>query len=181
MRLKSSMRHTVHPPDTTCQPIRYKKSLTGVSHSCILSVDSTFGGRMPDYKAFGVWLKATREDRELSQEALAKLIGKKKAYISKLETATPHSTTNTPPTPSIDTLARLVRVLNVSFTDPLRAYGFIKEGPAFFNERETRAVNHLRQLPAGYADLFLDFLALAAGRYTRPDDIERPGTGTDDQ
>lgn len=134
-----------------------------------------------DYKGFGAWLKGAREKADLTQKQLADALGKKKSYISKLENATPHTKTKTPPLIPLDTLANVVKELQVPFTEPLRAYGFIKDSGTLLDERESKALRYLRQLPTAQRDFFFDFLRFSAGRHrqTNEQTDEEPKTGTD--
>lgn len=136
---------------------------------------------MPDYEGFGRWLREAREAVPLTQDQLAKLIGKKKAYISKLEKGTPHTTTKTPPLVPLDTLANIVKELRTPITEPLKAYGLLKETGMLLDSREAQAVKLWRRLPQSQRELIFDFIRLTAKHppgNTSADGESR--TGTDD-
>jgi len=133
-----------------------------------------------DYKRFGRWLKETRENKGLTQEELGKAISSEKAYVSKLELATPHSTTGKPPMATLETLHALSKVLGVQITEPLKAYGYIKDTGILLDTRETETVQQLRRLPTAQRELILDLINLAAARHPAHRQTGRnPRTGTD--
>jgi transcriptional regulator with XRE-family HTH domain len=130
----------------------------------------------PDHEGFGRWLAQAREEAGLTQEQLAGAIGKGKSFISKLENATRHTRTGTPPLPALDTLAHLVAKLNVPITAPLKAYGFIKDAGTLLDERESKALRNLRQLPNAQRETMFEFLNFAATKQTRASGHRKTGT-----
>lgn len=81
---------------------------------------------IPDAKAFGQWIKKRREDLGLTTEVLAASVECTKGYINKLENAAPHSSTGTPPAPTLQFLYSLSRSLGTSMATPLAKLGYLK-------------------------------------------------------
>lgn len=90
-------------------------------------------------KAFAVWLAQRRKDAGLTQEALAKMIGVEKAFISKWETARPGE-------PTLYRLQRLSKVLGTSLTEPLVIMGYLKP-ERDIEPHVMRILHYYRSLP----------------------------------
>lgn len=80
----------------------------------------------PDAKSLGRWVKASRKEAGYTQEELAGRTRCKKAYISKVENATPHSVGSHAPSPTLDFLHKLSVAFGVSIAEPLAALGYLK-------------------------------------------------------
>lgn len=126
---------------------------------------------------FGAWLREQREAAGLSQDELAVGSGVGKAFISKLENATKHTSTGVSPSPSLETLHAIVKKLNVPMTAALEKLGFYEEGvePA---DLELRKLNtYFKELPR---ECQLDVLSLTEALWRRrrtEGRAERKGSG----
>ena len=110
----------------------------------------------PDSKALGQWVKSKREDAGWTQEELADRVRCKKAYISKVEKATPHSVGKQAPTPTLKFLHNLSKALGTSIATPLAKLGYLKAEA----EMETTAAHPIRILHY-YSQLSAEDRALA--------------------
>jgi len=102
---------------------------------------------IPDSKALGAWVKMKREQAGMSQETLGDQVKRGKAFISKVEKATPHSPGGSPPSPTLDFLHKLARSFGVSIAEPLAALGYLKPGAAMTeNSHPVRILRYYNEL-----------------------------------
>jgi len=73
---------------------------------------------------FGERLRLWRKDAGLTQEELAKRIGKTKSHISNIERAQPHPESGAPPRPSLEVVDKLARALGRTVTEMREAAGY---------------------------------------------------------
>ncbi len=122
-------------------------------------------GAATDEIAFGRWLRAAREEREITQQILADRAGLSRSYLSDLERGRGVR-------PTISTLDRLAAALGTSYLDALWAAGILHppaRGPQ--RQEEDRLLALYRGLSdrgQGAVERFIRFMYQEEQRWVQP-------------
>lgn len=130
---------------------------------------------IPDSKALGQWIKTQREDAGMTQEELADRVRCKKAYISKVENASPHSVGKRAPAPTLKFLHNLSKALGTSIATPLAKLGYLTARPDMeISSHPIRILHYYNELTKEDQALAEDMVKALWTRRRVPHEAERP-------
>jgi len=100
--------------------------------------------------SFGKWLFDKRQEKRLTQTQLGERAGISTSYISTIERAQRHSTTNAVPRPSEDTVERLATALDIDLDEARIAAGYLPKTMTIKPTNAAEFIHALESLGVGH-------------------------------